>query len=107
MYPFLWLGAYHASGILMNFSTYDLLTSIGNTTDFEVRVSSSMQEHMLSFAKDPRDGPKILGWQPMYGSSSPDGKILRFDADSKPVQQIDSNDVGEPCRGVGRYEPYL
>ncbi|KAF4972239.1 hypothetical protein FSARC_1136 [Fusarium sarcochroum] len=48
-----WLGAYHNAETSLIFGTYGLLDHIANTTEFQVEVSHSMQDHILTFFKDP------------------------------------------------------
>lgn len=48
-----WMGAYHASDIVIPFGTYNLLDHVAPTTDFEVEVSRTFQDHLLAFVKDP------------------------------------------------------
>ncbi|RAL03280.1 alpha/beta-hydrolase [Aspergillus ibericus CBS 121593] len=104
--PFRWLGAYHASDLPMNFGTYPIQEYLGNSTAFEAEVSLAMQEHILAFLKDPLNGPQLLGWEPVNASSQTGGKVLRFGADGKAVQQVDRIEVDGPCRGIGKYDQF-
>lgn len=104
--PFAWLGAYHASDLPMNFGTYGLLTNLGNTTDFEIEVSRSMQEHILAFVKDPIAGPPSIGWKALNASAPNGGQLVRFGADGKVVQYVDGIEVDGPCKGIGSYDQF-
>ncbi|KAJ7432830.1 Alpha/Beta hydrolase protein [Mycena galericulata] len=104
--PFSWLGAYHASDLPMNFGTYGLLTNLGKTTSFEETVSASMQDRILAFVKDPQNGPKSIGWQPMNASAPRGGTLLRFGAEGKVVQNVNGVDVDGPCKGIGSYNQF-
>ncbi|GLA06216.1 hypothetical protein AnigIFM60653_006742 [Aspergillus niger] len=104
--PFRWLGAYHASDLPMNFGTYPIQEYLGNSTAFEAEVSRTMQDYILTFLKDPLNGPQSLGWQPVNSSLASGGKVLRFGADGKVVQQVDRVQIDGPCRGIGQYDQF-
>jgi acetylcholinesterase len=101
-----WLGAYHASDIPISFGTYHLLDHVAPTTQFEIDVSHSMQDHMLAFVKDPYHGPQKMGWQPMVTSDPHGGDLLRFGADGKVVQHINGVEVDGVCLGIREYDPF-
>jgi acetylcholinesterase len=102
-----WLGAYHASDIPISFGTYHLLDHVANTTQFEVDVSQSMQDHILAFVKDPYHGPqKTMGWKPMVASDPQGGDLIRFGADGKVSQHIDGVEVDGVCLGTREYNPF-
>jgi carboxylesterase type B len=104
-YP--WLGAYHASDIPITFGTYRLLDHIANTTQFEIDVSLSMQDHILAFVKDPYNGPqKMMGWKPMTASNQNGGDLIRFGAQGVVSQHINGVEVDGVCLGVREYDPF-
>lgn len=100
-----WLGAYHNSETPMVFGTYGLLDHIADTTEFQVEVSQSMQDHIMAFAEDPYHGPQnTFGWQPqdvMIG-----GDLIRFGAQGIAAQHIDGVEVDGECVGLGEYDQY-
>ena len=102
-----WLGAYHASDLPIAFGTYELLDGIANTTEFEVEVSRSMQDHILAFVKDPFRGPqKTMGWEPLVASDPHGGDLIRFGADGKVSQHVDGVEVDGVCQGLREYNPF-
>lgn len=104
-YP--WLGAYHASDIPITFGTYRLLDHIANTTQFEIDVSRSMQDHILAFLQDPYNGPqKTMGWKPMIASDLNGGDLIRFGARGVVSQHIDGVEVDGVCLGLQEYDPF-
>ncbi|KAH8195691.1 hypothetical protein TruAng_010149 [Truncatella angustata] len=104
-YP--WLGAYHASDIPITFGTYRLLDHVANTTQFEIDVSLSMQDHILAFVKDPYNGPQeTMGWKPIVASDQNNGDLIRFGADGVVSQHIDSVEVDGVCLGLREYDPF-
>jgi acetylcholinesterase len=104
---YLWLGAYHASDIPITFGTYQLLDHVANTTQFEIDVSLSMQDHILAFVTDPYNGPQTtLGWNPMVASSPNGGDLIRFGADGVISQHIDGVEVDGVCLGLREYDPF-
>ncbi|OJI84762.1 hypothetical protein ASPTUDRAFT_40783 [Aspergillus tubingensis CBS 134.48] len=56
-------------------------------------VSRTMQDHISAFLKDPLNGPQLLGWEPVNSSITSGGKVLRFGADGKAVQQVDRVEI--------------
>ncbi|KAH7397408.1 acetylcholinesterase [Pyrenochaeta sp. MPI-SDFR-AT-0127] len=105
--PYKWLGAYHASDIPISFGTYNLLDHVANSTQFEVDVSQSMQDHILAFVKDPYHGPQTtLGWEPMVASDPRGGDLIRFGANGKVSQHIDGVEVDGVCLGTHEYDPF-
>ncbi|KAH8712285.1 Alpha/Beta hydrolase protein [Phaeosphaeriaceae sp. PMI808] len=104
---FKWLGAYHASDIPISFGTYHLLDFLAPTTQLEIDVSQSMQDHVLAFVKDPHNGPQItLGWKPMNNSEPNGGDLIRFGAQGKAVQHIDGVEIDGVCLGIRDYDPF-
>ncbi|ORY59310.1 acetylcholinesterase [Pseudomassariella vexata] len=102
-----WLGAYHASDITISFGTYRLLDDIANTTQFEIDVSESMQDHVLAFVKDPYNGPQeTMGWNPMVAGDPHGGDLIRFGADGIVSQHVDGIEVDGVCIGIGEYNPF-
>jgi acetylcholinesterase len=102
-----WLGAYHASDIPISFGTYHLLDYVAKSTQFEVDVSRSMQDHILAFVEDPYHGPqKTMGWKPMIASDPHGGDLIRFGADGKVSQHIDGVEVDGVCLGIREYNPF-
>jgi hypothetical protein len=65
------------------FGTYELLDSIANTTEFEVEVIQSIQDHVLAFARHPFNGPQKMGWNLLVASDPHGGDFIRFGADGK------------------------
>lgn len=98
--PYSWLGAYHASDIPPIFGTYDLH---GGSTPIEVAVSKIMQNYILAFISDPLNGLKNLGWAP--DNVLLKGTLKRFAAPDVEEKTVQSLDVDNPCRGVGKYDP--
>lgn len=101
-----WLGAYHGSDTTMVFGTYGLLDGIAETTEFQVDVSTSIQDHILAFVKDPYHGPQKLGWNPLVASDPNIGDLLRFGANGKVSQHIDGVEIFGVCSGVREYDPF-
>lgn len=87
-----WADAYHGSDLPMLFATHqDYTNGAGESTPFEFEVSEKMEDLLLTFVKDPVNGPEKKGW-----GSYADGKILRFAAGDQVVQavSVDSVDGG-------------
>ncbi|KAF1999808.1 fatty acyl-CoA hydrolase [Amniculicola lignicola CBS 123094] len=104
-YP--WLGAYHASEIPIFFGTYHLLDHVAPTTQFEIDVSRSMQDHILAFVKDPYHGPqRTMGWKPMIASDPNGGDLLRFGPQGVVSQHVDGIEVDGVCLGLREYNPF-
>ncbi|EXL65006.1 hypothetical protein FOPG_18750 [Fusarium oxysporum f. sp. conglutinans race 2 54008] len=102
-----WLGAYHNSETPLIFGTYGLLDHIANTTDFQVKVSHSMQDHILAFFEDPYSGPQKLGWEPMVTSDPDGGFLLRFGGSSEKVlERVTGIQVDGVCLRVGEHDPF-
>ncbi|KAM0327397.1 hypothetical protein ACHAQA_005683 [Verticillium albo-atrum] len=102
-----WLGAYHNSETPLVFGTYGLLDHIADTTEFQVEVSQSMQDHIMAFAEDPFNGPqKAFGWEPSVVGDLKGGSLIRFGADEKAVQHIDGVEVDGVCLGLRGYNPF-
>lgn len=102
-----WLGAYHASDIPMFFGTYHLLDHIADSTSFQAEVSMALQDHVLSFVKDPYQGPqREYGWLPMVTTETNGGHLLRFGTGNKVVHHIDGVEVDGVCLGLREYDPF-
>ncbi|KAK6063899.1 chlorogenic acid esterase precursor [Seiridium cupressi] len=102
-----WLGAYHASDIPMSFATYHLLDHVANTTEFEIEVSQSMQDHVLAFVENPYNGPQnTMGWQPLVASDPHGGDLIRFGAHGIVSQHVDGVEVDGVCLRVRDYDPF-
>ncbi|KAG7148811.1 Lipase 1 like protein [Verticillium longisporum] len=102
-----WLGAYHNSETPLIFGTYGLLDHIANTTEFQIEVSHSMQDHILAFAKDPFNGPQALGWQPMDTRLADGGDLLRFGGSSgKVFVHVDGIELDGVCLGIREHDPF-
>ncbi|KAF5024814.1 hypothetical protein F66182_3053 [Fusarium sp. NRRL 66182] len=102
-----WLGAYHNAETPLIFGTYALLDHVANTTDFQVEISHSMQDHILAFFEDPYHGPRKLGWEPMVTSDPDGGFLLRFGGSSgKVTERVDGIQVDGVCLGVGEHVPF-
>ena len=91
--PLPWMGPYHASDLPMLFATHqDYTNGEGHSTPFEFAVSREMENFVFSFMTDPVNGPKNRGW-PLYTS----GKMLRFGADGKVMQNVSVESVDGVC----------
>lgn len=102
-----WLGAYHNAETPLIFGTYGLLDHIADTTEFQVEVSESMQDHILAFARDPYNGPQKLGWLPMDTRQANGGDMIRFGGKSgKVVTHVDGIELDGVCLGVGEYDSF-
>ncbi|RGP71904.1 chlorogenic acid esterase precursor [Fusarium sporotrichioides] len=102
-----WLGAYHNAETPLIFGTYGLMDHVANTTQYQLEVSLSMQDHILAFFKDPYDGPQKLGWEPMVTSEENGGFLLRFGGSSgKVVENVRGLDVDGVCSGISEYMPF-
>ncbi|KAM0235180.1 hypothetical protein ACHAPO_005976 [Fusarium lateritium] len=102
-----WLGAYHNSETSLIFGTYGQLDHVANTTQYQVDVSRSMQDHILAFFKDPYNGPQKLGWESMITSEEDGGFLLRFGGSSgEVVEGIRGVNVDGVCSGIRDYVPF-
>ena len=97
--PLPWMGAFHSSDLYFYFGTHQDFRS--TSPPFEFAVSQSMQDHLYAFLLDPLEGPRKIGW-PTYSS----GKMLRFGADGKVVQNVTLQEVEGVCTGNGTYDPF-
>ena len=70
-------------------------------SSLEIATSESMQDHILAFMKNPYTGPPSMGWLPATS-----GKMLRFGADGKAVQNVSIEAVEAVCFGKGTYDPF-
>lgn len=104
--PLSWTGAWHGEDIPLIFGTYDLVQGVGNVTPVEAQTSRAMQDHVLAFARDPYNGPKKLGWQPLNTSAAQGGKLIRFGADGKAVQSASGLEIDGVCQGLGVYNAF-
>lgn len=103
--PLDWMGAYHSSDLVMFFGTHE--NGAGPlSTALEVETSEIMQDFLLSFMRDPENGPPAMGW-PAYDPKADDGgTMLRFGADRKAVQKVSGTNVEGVCSGEGTYDPF-
>lgn len=101
--PASFLGAYHTSELPMIFGTSG--DFYGADTAYESEVSVRMQDLWLAFAKDPENGPALLGW-----SNSTSNEFLLLagqDANNQTVvstMQADST-IDDACTSY--YTSYL
>ena len=79
---------------------------VGPATPLEAETSETMQDFVLSFMKDPYNGPKKMGWFPNDPTAPDGGSMLRFGADGKAVQNVTGYEVQSICLGEGVYEPF-
>ncbi|KAH7152879.1 hypothetical protein EDB81DRAFT_881836 [Dactylonectria macrodidyma] len=90
-----------------SFGTYELMDHVVDTTEFEVEVSRSIQDHIMAFVKDPYHGPqKTFGWEPQVASDPNGDYLLRFGAKGKAAGFIDGVEVDGVCYGIGEYDPF-
>ncbi|EXJ53466.1 uncharacterized protein A1O5_13334, partial [Cladophialophora psammophila CBS 110553] len=54
--PLWWMGAYYASGLAMMFGIYGI--KAGEPSQLENETSAAMQDYVLTFVKDPINGPR-------------------------------------------------
>lgn len=101
--PFSWMGAYHGAHLPMIFGSYNLT---GGATDFQKQVAETMQDYVLAFLEDPKDGLKSLTWLPGSSRSGVDSSIVRFRAGDVVVQSINASDVDVACLGRGHYNSH-
>uniref|UniRef100_A0A060TBP3 Carboxylic ester hydrolase n=1 Tax=Blastobotrys adeninivorans TaxID=409370 RepID=A0A060TBP3_BLAAD len=100
--PLPWLGVYHDADLPMVFGTFNDFR--GQASDLEVKTSEAIQDFILSFARDPHNGPGSLGW-PAWQNA--DSKILRFGTNGKPYEVISDAEVDGLCLGrSGTYNIY-
>lgn len=103
--PLEWMGAYHSSDLVMFFGTHD--NGAGPlSTPLEVETSEVMQDYLLSFMKDPHNGPPSMGWPAFDPTAADGGTMLRFGAGGKPAQNVSGDSVEGVCLGHGTYEPF-
>ncbi|KAF3067233.1 cAMP-regulated D2 protein [Daldinia childiae] len=101
--PFPWMGAYHGADLPMIFGSYNLT---GGATDFQRQVAETMQDYVLAFLADPKDGLKSLSWLPGSYRSGVDGTMVRFGAGDIIIQSINASDVDSACMGRGYYNSH-
>jgi acetylcholinesterase len=102
-----WLGAYHNSETPLIFGQYRLLDHIAETTEFQIEVSESMQDHIMAFAQNPYNGPQdAFGWEPQVTSEPNGGVILRFGSGGIAAHIVDGIEVDGVCLGAGEYDPF-
>ncbi|KAH6616381.1 acetylcholinesterase [Boeremia exigua] len=94
-----WLGAYHNSETPLIFGAYDLMKHIANTTDYQIEISHSMQDHILAFARDPYQGPQqAFDWHPTKINDTSLGTLIRFGgSNGDVVKRVDNADVDGAC----------
>jgi hypothetical protein len=103
--PLPWMGAYHSSDLVMLFGTFNSDVA-PSTQPLEGETSAKMEDLVLSFIKDPYNGPPAVGWPQFDPSAKNGGTMLRFGADGKVVQEVAANDVQAVCFGKGPYDPF-
>ncbi|KAH7176112.1 Alpha/Beta hydrolase protein [Dactylonectria macrodidyma] len=98
--PLNWLGAYHASDLVMNFGTYGFNAGNSNKPSaLQIKTSEAMQDRFFAFMKDPVNGLRELGWEPYeYGSD-----VVRFGA-GVAVSTVSGYEIDGPCFGNGTYD---
>lgn len=102
--PYNWTGGFHSADLMMFFGTYlyNATHAKSKPSHAEIKTSQAMQDHLLAFIKDPKEGPAALGWTPYtYG-----GSVLRFGADGIPVQKVSGYEIDGPCIGNGTYNAF-
>jgi acetylcholinesterase len=103
--PLPWMGAFHSSDLVMLFGSYT--DGEGPVKEpLEATTSEKMEDLVLSFVKDPYNGPPALGWPHFNTSAKNGGTMLRFGADGKAVQEVNANKVQAVCFGEGPYDPF-
>lgn len=104
--PLPWMGAYHSSDLVMFFGTY-ASGGVGPAKEpLESKTSEKMEDLLLSFMKDPYNGPPAMGWPQFDPSADDGGTILRFGADGKVMQEVAANKMQAVCFGKGPYNPF-
>lgn len=103
-----WLGAYHNSETPLVFGTYDLLKHIANTTEYQVEISQSMQDHILAFARDPYQGPqKAFDWQPTNIKDTDLGTLIRFGGYNRDVvKRVDNAGIDGACLDASKQDSF-
>ncbi|KAI1771441.1 alpha/beta-hydrolase [Hypoxylon cercidicola] len=97
--PFSWMGAYHGADLPMIFGSYNINSG---ATDFQKQAADTMQDYVLAFLTDPKNGLRKLGYLPSNTESGGDGPMVRFSGEAI-VQNISSTEVDIACLGQGRY----
>ncbi|GAB1316308.1 hypothetical protein MFIFM68171_06518 [Madurella fahalii] len=95
--PLPWMGAYHASDVPMVFGTYEGMEGV---TPFQREVAERMQDYVLAFMEDPRDGLRKKGWLPYgetEGSSVGGRNMMRFASRGEVERIVSADEVDEAC----------
>lgn len=102
--PLPWMGAFHSSDLVMLFGAYT--DGEGPCCEpLEAQTSATMQDYILSFMRDPYNGPPSMGWYPMDPTEADGGTLLRFGADGKAAQNATGYDFEGVCFGEYRIVP--
>ncbi|KAF2176824.1 alpha/beta-hydrolase [Zopfia rhizophila CBS 207.26] len=88
-----WLGAYHTAELPMVFGTYG---TEGPVTEFERRVSESMQDLYLAFVKDPNNGLRKAGWPAATGMGEKT-EVMKWAADGEVGKLVDVDGLRDEC----------
>ncbi|KXX80349.1 Lipase 1 [Madurella mycetomatis] len=95
--PLPWMGAYHASDVPMVFGTYEGMEGI---TAFQREVAERMQDYVLAFMEDPKDGLRNMGWLPYgetEGSSVGGRNMMRFASRGVVEKLVSADEIDEAC----------
>ncbi|AEO64622.1 uncharacterized protein THITE_2041205 [Thermothielavioides terrestris NRRL 8126] len=99
--PLPWMGAYHASDVPMLFGTYATLGDTAEVTAFQREVAEAMQDYVLAFMEDPKNGLRKKGWLPWgetQGSEVKDGRnMLRFASGGVVARNVSADEVDDAC----------
>lgn len=91
--PQWWEGAYHASEVPLVFGTSGIAR--GASTQFELDVSTKMQEYWLAFVEDPVNGLSSTSWD----AYKPDGNGVLFGWENVVSQPIAEATLEGSCIG--------
>ncbi|KAF4625383.1 hypothetical protein G7Y89_g12784 [Cudoniella acicularis] len=86
-----WMGAYHSSELPLLFGTHGDFR--GASTPFESRLSATMQDLWVAFAKDGAAGITAKGW-PKYSAN---GSALQFGKDDILTQAVSNTIIDAAC----------
>lgn len=103
-----WLGAYHNSETPLIFGTYNLLEHVANSTKYQDKISHSMQDHILAFARDPYQGPQeAFDWQPTDINGTDLGTLIRFGGSKGDVvKRVDNAGVDGACLDASKQDSF-
>lgn len=90
----------------MFFGAYGDDNGLGGPTPEQTATAEAMEDLLLTFMRDPWNGPEAAGWPRFDTGAEGGGIMLRFGADGKPVQQVNADDVQGKCFGKGEYDPF-